>query len=117
MRELRTHALAAAVAAVACVVAPVLVAANSGSPLTVGAVVVMFTVAPGAALLPWLTPAGRRVEVGLVVGVSLAATTLVAQGMLWIDAWTPTVAVYAVAAICLFLVIVHLARGRYSLPQ
>jgi uncharacterized membrane protein len=103
------------VAAAACVVAPTLVAAGVGSFATLIAVVLMLTLAPGAAVLPLLAREGRPVELGLVVGVSLAATTLVAQGMLWTGQWRPELVTYLVAGLCLPLIGLHLS-GRAPRP-
>jgi len=96
------------VAASACVVAPALVAAGVESFVTVLAAVLLFALAPGAAVLPLLAPRGRALELGLVVGVSLAVTTLVAQGMLWTDAWRPRLAIYLLAGCCLPVIVAHL---------
>ncbi len=98
-------------AAAACVVAPALVAVDVESLVTLVAVVLLVSTAPGAALLPFLAPRGAALEAGLVVGVSLAVSTLVAQTLLWVGAWRPEAALYVVAATCLPALISHLA-GR-----
>ncbi len=104
------------VATAACVVAPVLVAAGVESFVTLIAVVLLLGVAPGAAVLPLLAPRGRALELGLVVGLSLAVSTLVAQAMLILGLWRPEAATYVVAALCLPALVAHLRgasnRGR-----
>jgi hypothetical protein len=103
------------VAAAACVLAPALSIAGVHSPVRVAAALVLFCLAPGAALLPLLAPRPAGVELGLVIGFSLAVCALVAQSMLWLGAWSPNVATYLLAALCLTAMAGRLAaaaRGR-----
>jgi hypothetical protein len=88
-------------AAAACVVAPATIAANAPSPLRLAAVLALLCLAPGAALLSVLQPEGARVELGLVVGVSLGVVTVGAQSMLWVGLWEPHAFAYALAGVCL----------------
>jgi hypothetical protein len=88
-------------AALACVLAPALSLAGVHSPVRVAAALVLFCLAPGTALLPLLAPRAASVELGLVVGFSLAVCAVVAQAMLWLGAWSPEVATYLLAALCL----------------
>jgi GT2 family glycosyltransferase len=88
----------AAVAVVACVAAPAAVALGPPPALKLVAVLSLLCLAPGAALISLLS---RRMEFGLVLGVSLGATALLAQSMLWLGLWQPTAYVYGVAAVCL----------------
>jgi hypothetical protein len=82
-------------------VAPASVAANAPSSLRLAAVLALFCVAPGAALLALLQPKHARVEPGLVIGISLGIVTVAAQSMLWLGAWQPEVFTYALAGACL----------------
>lgn len=91
------HAVAAA--AVACVAAPLSVALGLPTALRLPAVLAFLCLAPGAALL---TAARGRMEAGLIAGVSLGVTAVVAQSMLWLGAWWPRAFLYALAAACLF---------------
>jgi len=94
-----------AVVAVACPLACALVATDVVAPLRAGAVVVMFVLAPGAAVL------GRRAaEPGLVVGVSLALDAIAAQCLLWTNHWAPTTATYVLAAACFPVLVFQLLR-------
>ena len=92
-----------AVAAAACVLAPVLTLLDIHSPLRVAAAFILFALAPGAALLPWLRSprAGGAAEPALVLAVSLAASLLVTQAMLWLRAWSPATTACLFAAACL----------------
>ena len=93
------------VAAAACVVAAVLVAADVDSPLRVAAVLLLFTLAPGAAVL------GRRHgHPGLVIATSLALDALGAQVLLWLGGWEPVAATYVLAALCFPVLVLRLVR-------
>jgi GT2 family glycosyltransferase len=87
----------AVMAAAACVLAPLLVAAGAPAAMRLPAVLALICLAPGAALLVALR---ARIEAGLVVGLSLAATALAAQSMLWLGIWSPDGALYALTAFC-----------------
>ena len=95
-------------AAVACVLAPALMLAGMHSPLRVGAALLLFGLAPGAAVLPWLSPRGGR-EPALLLGVSLALSLVATQIMLWASAWSPQTAACLLAAACLVSLSLQLA--------
>ena len=84
-------------AAAACLLAPATVITGAPSPLRLAAVLALFCLAPGAALLSMLQPRNARVELGLVVGVSLGVVTLGGQSMLWVGLWEPQVFACALA--------------------
>ncbi len=92
-------------AALACLVAAVLVAVDADSLVRVIAVLLLFTLAPGTAVLGprWAHP-------GLVIVTSLALDALAAQLLLWLDAWDPIVATYVLAAVCFPVLVVRLLR-------
>lgn len=94
-------------AAVACPVAAVLVAADVDSPARAVAVLLLFILAPGAALLGprWAHP-------GLVIVTSLALSAIAAQVLLWLDVWEPVAATYVLAAVCFPVIVLRLLRGR-----
>jgi hypothetical protein len=96
-------------AAASCLVAAALVAADVDSPLRALAVLLLFTLAPGAAVLGprWAHP-------GLVIVTSLALDALAAQVLLWLDLWEPVTATYVLAAVCFPVIVVRLLRGRAS---
>lgn len=97
-----------AIAAAACVVAPVLVAVDAPTGPRVVAVLALFLLAPGAAVL------GRRSgELGLVVALSLAIEAIGAQVVLWLG-WHPEPATYALAVVCLAVLATRLLTGRAS---
>ena len=85
-------------AAAGCALAPPLMLAGVDSPLRVVAALLLFGVAPGAALLARLAPRSAPVELTLVVGVSLAVSALVAQSMLARGIWSPAVGTCLLAA-------------------
>jgi GT2 family glycosyltransferase len=89
---------AVAVAAAACVAAPLSVAAGGPTALRLPAVLAFLCLAPGAALV---TAARGRREAGLMIGVSLGVTAVGAQSMLWLGVWSPRTLLYALAAACL----------------
>ena len=91
------HRALIAIAASACVQAPLLVALGLPRRCAFPAVLAMLCLAPGTALLP----ARGRVELGLVLGASLAASAFVAQSMLWLGVWWPRALLYRLAAVCL----------------
>jgi len=90
-----------ALTALACIAAPALTLAGVHSPLRVAAAFALFGVAPGAPLLPWLSPRGVRAEPALVVAVSLAVSLIITQTMLWAGAWSPSVGASALGGACL----------------
>jgi ABC-type amino acid transport substrate-binding protein len=108
------RALLVSLAATACVVAPVTAVAGVHSPVRVAATMLLFCLAPGAALLPLLTPRATGVELGLVVGFSLAVCALVAQSMLWLGAWSPVGATCLLAAACLVPIAGQLTEMRWQ---
>ncbi|HYZ30192.1 MAG TPA: hypothetical protein VE570_14115 [Thermoleophilaceae bacterium] len=93
-----------------------LLAVDDYTPVRFVAGLCFFCLAPGAAILSLLTPNAQRFELGLVVGLSLSTLTLIATAMLAADAWDPEVATYAVAGVCLVVVLSKLvaARWRFS---
>jgi O-antigen/teichoic acid export membrane protein len=87
-----------AAAATACLASLALMAVGvQGGPTTL-ALVLMFALAPGAALLPLI--GARELSLGLVLGTSLGVSTLLAMGMTWLS-WQPVAASYGLAAICI----------------
>jgi hypothetical protein len=106
-------------AASACVLAPVLMAADVHSPLRVAAALALFALAPGAALVGWLARRSPRVELVLVVAVSLGLSTVAVELMLSLHIWSPLAATCVLAAACLPSIVLQLralrgpdARGR-----
>jgi len=98
-----------ALAALACVVAPALMLAGVHSPLRVAAALLLFGLAPGAAVLPWLAPRGAGAEPALLLAVSLALSLLATQTMLWAGAWSPQTTACLLAGACLVSLAVQLA--------
>jgi len=92
------------VVALACLLAPPLMQAGVHSPVRTAAVVVLFTLAPGRALLPLFSRRRFAHELGLVLAISLACCGLGAQLMLWLGAWSPSAATWALAMACLLLI-------------
>jgi glycosyltransferase involved in cell wall biosynthesis len=103
----------AVAAAVACVAAPLLVAMGAPGALRLPAVLALLCLAPGAALLRAL---GARIEAGLVLGLSLAADAVASQVMLWLGAWSPEGAIYALAAVCVMPLFVSVQAWSPRLP-
>lgn len=85
-------------AAVTCVVAPLLVAVGAPTALRVPAVLVLLSLVPGVAVLAAVR---GRAETGLVIGASAGLAGVIAQLMLWLDAWSPGAWLYALAIACL----------------
>ena len=94
-------------ATLACIAAPLAVALEMPPAVRLAAVLALLCLAPGAALVSAL---GGKAELGLVLGVSLACSALGAQCMLWLGAWWPRVAVFALAAVCLPVLARHRPR-------
>ena len=94
-------------AAASCLLAAALVAADVDSPARALAVLLLFALAPGAAVLGprWAHP-------GLVVVTSLALGALVAQILLWVGSWEPITATYVLAGVCFPVLVVRLVRER-----
>jgi hypothetical protein len=86
-------------------------AAGVHSPLRIAAGLGLFGLAPGVALLPRAPDRPAPVEVGLVVAFSLAVCTVGAQLMLWLGAWSPPVATWALAAGCLLVLLLRRAMA------
>ena len=99
-----------AAAAAACLASVALMAVGvQGGPSTL-ALVLMFALAPGAAFLPLI--GARELSLGLVLGTSLAVSTLLAMGMTWLS-WQPVAASFGMAAICIPAIAFTLVtRGR-----
>jgi O-antigen/teichoic acid export membrane protein len=109
-RDSRSLVVTAAVAA--CILAPLLVALDAPDFLRFPAVLVLFCVAPGGALLQHLPPRQRPFEVGLVVVTSLALATLGAQSMLWLEAWQPELFLHGLAGASLLALAAGLLRKQ-----
>ena len=87
-----------AAATLACIAAPLALALGLPPALRLAAVLALFCLAPGTAILKALRGSP---ELGLVLGASLAVSALIAQSMLWLGAWWPDAAVYLLAGSCL----------------
>ena len=83
----RTQRWLVMTAAAACVAAPLLVVLGAPAIVRLPAVLALMCLAPGTA---FLAAVRRRAELGLVLGVSLAVTVVVAECMIWLHAWWPT---------------------------
>ena len=105
---------AAAGTAFTCVAAALLVATGAPASLRLPFVLALLCVAPGIA---WLTAIGGSAEPGLVVGLSLGATAVVAQSMLWLGIWAPRPVLYATAAACLLPLLGRLATRELWLSR
>jgi GT2 family glycosyltransferase len=90
-----------AVAAAACVLAPVLVGIGAPAGARFAAVLALLCLAPGTAVVAALGRRPPSAEPGLVVGASFGVAALFAQTMLWLGAWWPTAFLYALAVLCL----------------
>jgi hypothetical protein len=88
------------VALAGAILAPVLVALDVSSPARTAAVLVLFCLAPGVAALALTHSAPTAGEAGLVLGLSLAATAVLAQVMLVLGVWRPAAATYVLGALC-----------------
>jgi GT2 family glycosyltransferase len=104
----------AAGAAFTCVATSLLVAVGAPASLRLPFVLALLSLAPGIA---WLTAIGGKAEPGLIVGLSLGLTTMVAQSMLWLGVWAPRPALYATAAACLIPLLGRFAMRESWLPR
>lgn len=102
------------VGALSCLVAPPLMLADVQSPIRVMAGLGLFALAPGIAALPWGARRGPELELALVVGTSVAISTLGAQLMLWVGDWSPEAGACLLAAACLAGMAGQLVWGRRS---
>jgi O-antigen/teichoic acid export membrane protein len=98
-------------AATACVSALVLIGLGIMPSASALALVGVFSLAPGAALLPLLGGRGDGLRIGPIIGVSLGVSVLLAQTMLWVGAWEPRPAALLLSAACLPVVALHLAKA------
>lgn len=94
------------VAAASCVLAAFTIAIGAPPGLRVPAVIALFVLAPGAAVL-----GARCGELGLVAAVSLSLDALGAQVVLWLG-WHPRPATYVLALVCLIGLLVRLPAAR-----
>ena len=102
--------------AVICIAAPAAVWLGAPTALRLPLVLALLCVAPGVALM---AAVGGQPEPGLVIGISLAASTVTAQTMLWFGAWWPRLALTGFAVVCLTLGVrraASLMRARARLP-
>ncbi len=109
----RAPEIAVLSAVAACVMAPLSVALDFPTVLRMPAVLAFLCFAPGTA---FLTAVRGRTEPGLVIGVSLGVAAVVAQSMLWLDAWWPRPFLYALAAVCLLPLASRLDLARRYRP-
>jgi len=103
------------VAALACVLAPLLMALGIHSPVRIVCTLVLFALAPGVALLPIVSRRAARHELALVLATSLAVSAVCAQTMLWLGAWSPSTATWILSGACVLGIAAQLAirhRGR-----
>jgi GT2 family glycosyltransferase len=100
-----------AAATLACLAAPLAVALDMPASVRFPMVLALVCLAPGTALV---TLVRGRPELGLIVGLGLGATAVLAQSMLWLDAWSPEIALYALAALALPVLVSEVDRGRGS---
>jgi GT2 family glycosyltransferase len=105
----RPGSVAVLVAALLSVAAPVAVALGLPSGVRLPVVLGFFCLGPGTA---FVSAVRGRHEAALLIAISLATTVLVAQSMLWLDAWWPRPFLYALAASTLLTLI---ARGEIAL--
>jgi hypothetical protein len=101
-------------AAVGCVLAPPLALAGVHSPLRVVAALLLFGVAPGAAMMGLLKPRAMHAELALVVALSLGISALAGELLLELGAWSPHAAACALAAVCLPPIAFQLVAARRS---
>lgn len=99
-------------AALSCAASVAMMAAGLDGPIPLVSLVLMFSLAPGAALLPYLGAREDGLTLGPVLGVSLALSTLGAQAMLE-SAWAPIAATYVLAGVCLPPIVVTLRRRGF----
>jgi GT2 family glycosyltransferase len=92
-----------------CLAAPLAVAAGMPAVLCLVLVLAFVCLAPGIALVTLLR---GRAEAGLVLGLGLGATAVLAQSMVWLGAWWPETLLYALAAVVLPVPVSQLLRGR-----
>lgn len=97
------------VAAAACVLALLTIAAGGPPALRVPAVIVLFLIAPGAAVL-----GARCGELGLVAAVSLSIDAIGAQFVLWLG-WHPGAATTVLAVACLAGLLARLPAAHRAL--
>jgi GT2 family glycosyltransferase len=109
VRETATSAQLALVAAAvaSCVAAPLLVAFGLPATLRFCAVLALLCLGPGAAVLAAVR---GRLELGLVLALSLAISGLAAQSMLWFDVWRPSEFLYGLALACICPLVLELGR-------
>lgn len=112
----RTQRWLVVTAALACVAAPLLVVLGVPAIVRLPAVLAVMCLAPGTALLAAMR---RRAELGLVLGASLAVTVVVAECMIWLHAWWPTVWLFVLAIACLPPLVARLEpwQRRSTLPS
>jgi hypothetical protein len=100
------------VALLAAATAPFYVAIDEDSAGRVIAVLLLFTLAPGAAVIAPQRATSVGAELGLIVGLSMAITTVTAVAMLAFGVWSPDTATYVLACACVPLLLWSLVRTR-----
>jgi beta-glucanase (GH16 family) len=98
-----------AIAVAACIAAPLLVALGAPPVVRFAAVLMLLCLAPGTALISVMR---GRAELGLVLGLSLGASAVLAQSMLWLDLWQPRAYLYGLAVACLPPLVARLRSSR-----
>ena len=98
-------------ATAACTATLVLLGAEALPSLAALALMAVFALAPGAAILPLVGGRGDALGIGPVIGVSLGISVTLAQTMIWVGFWQPRPAALLVAGVCLPIVVLHLARA------
>ena len=92
-------------AAVACVLTPLLIAVGAPTPVRATAALLFFCLAPGCAAAVLVRLRSPITEIGLVIAVSLAVSTLGAEIMLVLGIWNPVAAIDVTAGLCLLLLL------------
>jgi hypothetical protein len=92
----RTDGIAIAAAAT-CVAVVLSLALDLPVAMRTAAVLAFLCLAPGTA---FVSAARGRAEPGLVLGISLGTTAVIAQSMLWLGAWWPRAFLYTLCGLC-----------------
>ena len=85
-----------------------------GSPVRVAATLWFVLVCPGMAYVRLLAVADALIEFGLAVVLSICLATIVSLAMVYLKLWHPEAALYLLAAIALFGVVLQLRVGYGS---
>jgi len=110
----RSRTVLKALIGVACAAGAVLALADVDTPARMILTPIFLLVTPAAALIGLLRDRDPLATLTVGAAASLTVNVLLAQAMLFFDAWSPRAGVATIGVLCLFLLIIRLLYRRQA---